>query len=81
VTLILTCLAPDFVVQVSDRRTTLPDGRVVEDQFNKMLFLCSHAVMSVTGLGKVANESTVAWARERLAIGRDLVGWRGSFRR
>jgi hypothetical protein len=66
VTLVLTCVAPTFVVQVADRRTTYPDGSVGEDEFNKSLFLCGQAVVSFTGPAQVDGESTIAWARERV---------------
>lgn len=62
-TLILTCAAPDFVVQASDRRLTNPlrPGWVIDEE-NKAVFLAGHAFMAFTGLAYVRREPTARWA-------------------
>jgi hypothetical protein len=48
-TLILNALTPDYVVQVSDRRLTRPDGTIFEDDRNKAVLLLNHTVFGYTG--------------------------------
>lgn len=78
-TLILTLTTPVYVVQVSDRRLTYPDGSVFDDGANKALVVeCADAQFSVsyTGLGYLPEDrlpptSDYAARRvSRLQIGR-----------
>lgn len=64
-TLILTCISETFVLQVSDRRLSLPNGSVYDDEANKALqygVLC----MAYTGLGELLRMPTDIWATEAL---------------
>lgn len=63
-TLILSALTPTHAIQVSDRRFTLPNGELYEDDLNKSLALsCSngHFCLSATGLGKIRGKPTSEW--------------------
>lgn len=52
-TLILTYLAHDFVVQASDRRLTLLSGEVAEEAANKALLIKPFMIWSFTGLSRL----------------------------
>ena len=52
VTLLLTCITDRLAVQVSDRRLTLLNGEVAEDQANKATLLCRQATFAYTGLAQ-----------------------------
>ena len=52
-TQILTCLTPDYVVQVADRRLTLATGEAVDDEACKAVIYSSDAVIGYTGLANV----------------------------
>ncbi len=55
-TLIITCLADDAVVQVADRRLTLPDGTIFSEHANKTICVtCSDALIAIsyTGLARL----------------------------
>jgi hypothetical protein len=57
-TLILTCVTPHYVVQVSDRRLTrASDGQMVENPQNKTPFVCGYATkvgaLADVGIGLV----------------------------
>lgn len=63
-TLIITALAEDAVVQVSDRRLTLPDGTVYSEQANKAIcFDCAdaHVSLAYTGLARIGTTPTDQW--------------------
>jgi hypothetical protein len=68
-TLILVCLTPDHVIQVSDRRLTFPDGRVADDNTTKAVLWNWHTAWAYTGLAFVGTpeESTAAWLTNVLA--------------
>lgn len=69
-TLILSCMTQEYVVQVSDRRLTDFDtGSVVEDQSNKTLFFCGCGQMAFayTGLSRLGRLPTADWLIEHLA--------------
>lgn len=69
-TLILTCLTKDFVVQASDRRLTATiDNRVevIEDQSNKALVYSNHFAFAYTGLAKLPDISAIDWAAQQLS--------------
>ena len=65
-TLIITALSPYRVVQVSDRRLTLPGGRLYDDEAIKAVVVhCNDAYFSVayTGLAQVRDRRTRKWER------------------
>lgn len=70
-TMILTCLTKDFIVQASDRRLVYKRGRKVthkEDDRNKALIYENHTVFAYTGLATLEKQSfAIDWAAERLA--------------
>ncbi len=67
-TLILTCVTPQYVVQVSDRRLTrVSDGKVVENPQNKTLFVCGYATYAFTGLSMMGRTPTDLWLMDHLA--------------
>ncbi len=56
-TLILTCLTDDLVVQACDRRLTVlggeRDGELLEDERNKSVIFCRSAVFAYTGMARI----------------------------
>ena len=81
-TLILTCLTKDFIVQASDRRLTYRRGRKIihkEDDRNKALIYENHTVFAYTGLATLSNQMfAIDWAAQLLAQPadfRDAIGY------
>ncbi len=69
-TMILTCLANDYIVQASDRRLIEAVGkkvRVVEDHSNKALIYSNHFVFAYTGLARLPFTSVIDWAAKQLS--------------
>jgi hypothetical protein len=69
-TLVITAATSRFVVQVSDRRLTYPDGCIYDDEANKAVVLqCRNAKLSMayTGLGCVGSMRTDEWLVDVLA--------------
>lgn len=74
-TLILTCLTKDFVVQASDRRLTATIGNrveVIEDHSNKALIYSNHFAFAYTGLAKLLDISAIDWAAQQLSEKKNL---------
>lgn len=82
-TMILTCLTQDFVIQSSDRRISqVIDNKVqwYDDQSNKALVYKSQFVFAYTGQatipvrknGQTIYMSTIDWAAEQLTKGKNL---------
>lgn len=82
-TMILTCLTKDFVIQSSDRRISkVIDNKVqwYDDQSNKALVYKSQFVFAYTGQatipvrknGQIIDISTIDWAAEQLSKGKNL---------
>lgn len=71
-TAILTCITTHYVIQVSDRRLTRPDGRLFEDEENKTVFYSNIATFAYTGLARLGWEHTDEWLLEQLADSPDL---------
>ena len=81
-TMILTCLTKDFIVQASDRRLTYwRKGKFIyaEDDRNKALIYENHTVFAYTGLAILENQQfAIDWAAEHLAqltSLRDAIGY------
>ena len=70
-TMVLTCLTRDFIVQASDRRLVYKQGNKIvhkEDDRNKALIYDNYAVFAYTGLATLSNQkSAIDWAAELLA--------------
>jgi hypothetical protein len=71
-TMILTCITKDFIVQASDRRLSAATGKtvqVVEDHSNKALIYSNHFVFAYTGLVKLHSgfPSAIDWAAQKLS--------------
>jgi hypothetical protein len=70
-TMILTCLTNEFIVQASDRRTTAEEGGETipkDNNRNKALIYDNHTVLAHTGLAILEDQKfTIDWVAERLA--------------
>jgi len=66
-TLILTYAADEFVLQLSDRRLTGPDGGVVDDGANKATLVCDCCLIAYSGLAQIGKERTDLWLTKVLA--------------
>lgn len=60
-TLILTCLSREHIVQVADRRLTKSDGKLYDDDTNKAVFYCGRVAVGYTGLAEMEGKSTAEW--------------------
>ena len=67
-TLILSCIAKDYIVQVSDRRLSLVTrvgGRLnvkpIEDKSNKAVVFCGALSFAYTGLANLQGKKTDVW--------------------
>jgi hypothetical protein len=61
-TLILSQITRDYVIQVSDRRLTRPDGSVFDDDSNKAVLYNHHFAFAYTGLAQMSTgEPTDRW--------------------
>src|SRR5437879_3215828 len=72
-TLIITSLAEDALIQVSDRKLTYPNGSVASDYANKAICVdCADARCTVayTGLARVGNAQTDHWLLDYLTASR-----------
>ena len=58
-TLILSCLTPKYVIQVSDRRLMLSNGQLIDDHRNKSILVNGHMVFGYTGLASMDNGKTM----------------------
>lgn len=67
-TIILTCLTRDFIVQASDRRFSCPErSKSPEDHNNKALIFSNHFVFAFTGLARLNGKSAIDWAAQQLS--------------
>jgi len=82
-TMILTCLTKDYIVQASDRRlTVMKNGKleVDEDHSNKALIYGNHFVFAYTGLAKLpvwknmesSYQYAIDWAAQQLSEGKNV---------
>lgn len=60
-TLILTCLEHEHIVQVADRRLTRLDGSLYDDDTNKAVFYCGRVAVAYTGLAVMEGKPTAEW--------------------
>jgi len=60
-TLIITCLAHEHIVQVADRRLTMPDGSLYDDDTNKAVYYCGRVAVAYTGLAIMEGKPTAEW--------------------
>jgi hypothetical protein len=69
VTLIITCVQPEHVVQVSDGRLTDPNsGSMVDEHAIKAMFVeCADARFGIafTGVAKIGSDATTPWLAEK----------------
>ena len=69
-TLILTVATGQNIFQASDRRLTMPDGVLRDDEANKAICVrCrnAHFVIAYTGLAEIGAKRTDAWIVEQLS--------------
>jgi RibD C-terminal domain len=71
-TLILSCITREYVVQASDRRLTRMDGSLFEDKANKAIFFCGHSVFAYTGIARLSSKPTDHWLTDLLINARAL---------
>lgn len=71
-TLILTLVTQDFVIQASDRRLSSTDGDLFEDEENKAICYNGNMLLAYTGLARVDRKSTAEWLIGALSKLRDL---------
>ena len=71
-TLLITCLTPEYLVQISDRRLTRLDGTLYDDESNKAVFYLPGMVFAYTGLAEVNGIRTDEWLTSILEPGLDL---------
>ena len=60
-TLIITCLTREHIAQAADRRLTLPDGSLYDDDTNKAVFFCGRVAVAFTGLAHMEGKPTAEW--------------------
>ena len=60
-TLIVTCLTDEHIAQAADRRLTLPDGSLYDDDTNKAVFFCGRVAVGFTGLAHMEGRPTAEW--------------------
>lgn len=60
-TLILSCITRDYAVQVADRRLVGSDGRIYDDDANKMTLFDGRIAFSYTGLAVLKGQQTDLW--------------------
>jgi len=60
-TLIATCTTHEYIVQVSDRRLTWPNGSVADDTANKAVAFLYDTVFAYTGIAQMGDEKTDQW--------------------
>jgi len=65
-TLILSCLTPKYIVQVSDRRLTWPDGKIADDAANKAIVFHGNACFAYTGIAQIGAQRTDEWITNNL---------------
>ncbi len=71
-TLILSCITREYVVQASDRRLTTLDGSLFEDRANKAIFFCGHSVFAYTGIARLSSKRTDTWLTDLLISAKAL---------
>lgn len=71
-TLILTCITPREIVQVSDTRLSFPDGSVHDDHAVKTTLLCGRHLLAYTGLACLGTERTDMVLASAAAKGDDI---------
>lgn len=66
-TLILSCITRDAIVQVSDRcLTDLRTGAPIEQEANKAVFLSNRVAVAFTGLARIESKPADVWLRDIL---------------
>lgn len=73
-TLILTCLADDYIVQVSDRRLTLASdpAQATSDHTNKAIFLDGRYIFGFTGLAQLSGQRADLWFAAKINTIKDM---------
>jgi hypothetical protein len=71
-TLIVTCLSPHYVLQVSDRRLSL-GGKAIERAASKAVVFNNALIFGYTGIAEIAGKPTDAWLADVLSQHLDSV--------
>jgi hypothetical protein len=69
-TLILSAVAGEYAIQVSDRRLTDFNGRLYDDEANKAVLFCGRMAFSYTGLGFMGRKRMDDWLTQALVNAR-----------
>jgi len=72
VTLILTAVTRDSIVQVSDRRLTRSDGTLFDDNTTKAILFCGRLAIGYTGSAFIENVPTAEWLARVIAPHQDI---------
>jgi hypothetical protein len=65
-TLILSCLTPEYIIQVSDRKLTYPDGTVFDETANKAIVFHNRASIAYTGIAMIGSQRTDEWITDQI---------------
>ena len=65
-TLVLTCLTERYCVQAADRRLTMPDGSLYDDDTNKAVFYCGRVAVAYSGLAIIDGVETAEWVARQM---------------
>ena len=70
-TLVLSCITPNVVYQVSDRRLTRlgTPTTIVDDEANKAVVVNGRVAFGYTGLAEIAGQKTDVWLTKAIAVG------------
>ncbi len=72
-TLVLTHMSDDLIVQVADRRLTVSGtGQLVDDDANKAIQYGPSFAVAYTGLARIGRQKTDEWAMEALRHAPDI---------
>jgi hypothetical protein len=66
VTLVLGCLSGDRIILVADRRLTLPNGALFDDDTNKTVFFGKRWAIAYTGPAELDGDDTATWIARRM---------------
>jgi len=60
-TCLLSVVTPDALIQISDRRLTLPDGTMFDDNANKVILFDGRMAIAYAGLSQIVGVQTDLW--------------------
>ena len=60
-TVVVTCLTHDYIVQAADRRLTNSNGTLYDDDTNKAVFYCGRVAVAYAGPAQIEGKPTAEW--------------------